>query len=638
MGASRSVSVPRSLGSRRRGTTIAAAAVSLALVVPVTQAVLPVESAQVAAAQSSIIKAPNFAPVVEVDAIANGYTAEENTVSGEVFVGDTGNTVPANTSIYLQWIDIDGAVSPTYKTTVRASKFKFDLREGFEDGAGRLHTFEAREGQRYRIWMDPVYHAVSGNKMLPMFDYGRINPGEFVTIEQFQDRGAKLSIGSDVSGIRIRMFELPDVSVMTRPESEWILDDAGPSQSVNDEAIGSYSGHVWLQRDHVGISYSGGTAEGDVVFSVLDEAYVDRFNAHVGSDHADNNRTRDVATFLKENPNAIAATVVAPIGAFGYFTARFPDGVVTEKNRDYIYALARDNNGTPMTSLSAWTRPDFRAPTSGTAETMTVGSLGMTSNGGYHGIEFAVPVQEYIAIDFRQYDLKETPVQPGQEVTIRVDARQVPDIWNDIYWKLNGEGILTEPNADGQQFAERCSSNTAQDLASCTFTVPLTARTGDILTAETTFHNGNVVVAADSIMVQIPEYEVGYAPTAVKNSSKVEVMPEYTSVTPPVDVADYKLAEGFVAPDGYSVDVWDWNGRLVVTAYGDARDEVLEIPIEVSFKNGASPTTTTATIYLDTDGDGIRDTDDLDDDGDGFTDSNDMDSKRPAGRQLVVGV
>ncbi|WP_175934392.1 YPDG domain-containing protein [Corynebacterium sp. Marseille-P4321] len=101
------------------------------------------------------------------------------------------------------------------------------------------------------------------------------------------------------------------------------------------------------------------------------------------------------------------------------------------------------------------------------------------------------------------------------------------------------------------------------------------------------------------------------------------------SATPPDRVAEYNLADGFVAPEGYSVNLRPWDGGLRVYAYSNARVEELDIPIEISFKNGADPVSTTATFLLDTDGDGIPDIEDRDDDGDGVVDEMDQDPKDP---------
>ncbi|WP_418129104.1 hypothetical protein RAL98_03340 [Staphylococcus sp. HKU1] len=81
-------------------------------------------------------------------------TNAANTLSGRAWVVDTGTPstmsngltpVPEGTTVYMQWIDKDGSVSPTYsaQTTNQLSSsdgsqagpgaYAFDLRDGWTD-------------------------------------------------------------------------------------------------------------------------------------------------------------------------------------------------------------------------------------------------------------------------------------------------------------------------------------------------------------------------------------------------------------------------------------------------------------------------------------------------------------------------
>ncbi|KAB3519148.1 hypothetical protein GC425_09035 [Corynebacterium sp. zg254] len=96
---------------------------------------------------------------------------------------------------------------------------------------------------------------------------------------------------------------------------------------------------------------------------------------------------------------------------------------------------------------------------------------------------------------------------------------------------------------------------------------------------------------------------------------------------PGEDVASYKLKEGFEAPKGYTITLDDETGQIsvdVVEAGKDgARQEVVEVPVVVSYTDGAEEDEAIAVFYLDTDGDGIPDVIDDDDDGDGVKDKDD---------------
>ncbi|QNP92241.1 hypothetical protein IAU67_09690 [Corynebacterium zhongnanshanii] len=94
-------------------------------------------------------------------------------------------------------------------------------------------------------------------------------------------------------------------------------------------------------------------------------------------------------------------------------------------------------------------------------------------------------------------------------------------------------------------------------------------------------------------------------------------------------VASYKLKEGFQAPKGYEITVDEKTGKVSVTVApagkDGAREEIVEIPVVVSYNDGAEDDEATAVFYLDTDGDGIPDVLDEDDDNDGV---NDEDEKK----------
>ncbi|QPK78948.1 hypothetical protein G7Y31_10615 [Corynebacterium lizhenjunii] len=94
-------------------------------------------------------------------------------------------------------------------------------------------------------------------------------------------------------------------------------------------------------------------------------------------------------------------------------------------------------------------------------------------------------------------------------------------------------------------------------------------------------------------------------------------------------VASYKLKEGFQVPKGYEITVDEKTGKVSVTVApagkDGAREEIVEIPVVVSYNDGAEDDEATAVFYLDTDGDGIPDVLDEDDDNDGV---NDEDEKK----------
>ena len=122
--------------TRRRGTTIAAAALSMALVAPAVQPVGAPQFGTVANAQTSgtVAATPVTDPskLIEADGIANGYVTKRQdmtnafaTLSGLVGLKETsasssldGSMGINDVTVYMQFKDRDGTISPIYSTTV----------------------------------------------------------------------------------------------------------------------------------------------------------------------------------------------------------------------------------------------------------------------------------------------------------------------------------------------------------------------------------------------------------------------------------------------------------------------------------------------------------------------------------------
>ena len=119
---------------RRRGTSVAAAALSLALVAPAVQTVAAPQVGPAAYAQTSgtVAATPVTDPtkLIEADGIANGYvtklidmTNAFATLSGSVGLKETSasssldGTMGINdATVYMQFKDVDGTISPIYTT------------------------------------------------------------------------------------------------------------------------------------------------------------------------------------------------------------------------------------------------------------------------------------------------------------------------------------------------------------------------------------------------------------------------------------------------------------------------------------------------------------------------------------------
>ncbi|MCT1635678.1 YPDG domain-containing protein, partial [Corynebacterium pseudodiphtheriticum] len=166
--------IPMNKAVRRKGVTIAAAALSVALVAPFAQSVAYPEITAAAKAQDATVpndsqasERPNDVAntrdrIIEADAVKNGYiktgTDASNaraTLSGRAFMANQHTTdpsetsstpVPEGTKVYLQFYDADGSVSPTYVTRTY-NNVKAKEEEQAESGNNVSEDEQSRRGQ-----------------------------------------------------------------------------------------------------------------------------------------------------------------------------------------------------------------------------------------------------------------------------------------------------------------------------------------------------------------------------------------------------------------------------------------------------------------------------------------------------------
>ena len=243
----------------------------------------------------------------------------------------------------------------------------------------------------------------------------------------------------------------------------------------------------------------------------------------------------------------------------------------------------------------------------------------------------------------------ETPVEQGKEETVPAPKNTQPDANGDVQPLPDGttftpgnvvvgpEGPLED--ADGNpQWPDWITVNEdgtitvapKEDTPVGDYQVPVVVTYPDG-TKETVY--STVKVVPD----YAPEYEGDYTPKTddeALNKGAGTLAPAGETATADVSypenkapgdgVASYTKQDGFTDPDGYTIDVDPETGEVSVkvdpAGENGPRAEVVEVPVTVTYNDGAKDDTATAVFYLDTDGDGIPDVDDEDDDNDGFTD------------------
>jgi len=220
--------VSTQITSRHRSTSIAAAALAIATVAPLTHAVVSPEStADAEAVTNSNPADPKWAApagTIDADAIKNGYvnsatdlTNAANLLSGRVGVMET--TAPSSISdtmglngvtVFMQFRDKDGTLSPVYAAQSQklagqaAGAYAFDLRMrdakgnlvkdkkgnyvSFYDANGKPHLFDASgvgNGQQaYRLWVaeKDLVNPETGNPYVYTRQSGGIVPNSWVGV------------------------------------------------------------------------------------------------------------------------------------------------------------------------------------------------------------------------------------------------------------------------------------------------------------------------------------------------------------------------------------------------------------------------------------------------------------------------
>ncbi|MCG7273330.1 YPDG domain-containing protein, partial [Corynebacterium afermentans] len=188
--------------ARRRGTSVAAAALSFALVAPFAQPVAAPGSASAAFASTPDQKAEanpngtgNMYPGVNADGVyqtsveeprytftdqpiktekaieSKGEKGANNAIEGYVInqrngdlsvypgTGGVYRPIPMEgVRVYAQWVEADGSVSPVYTTTTGADGYYTIAMKSYTDALGKVRKFDADpnkpENEKIRVWVD----------------------------------------------------------------------------------------------------------------------------------------------------------------------------------------------------------------------------------------------------------------------------------------------------------------------------------------------------------------------------------------------------------------------------------------------------------------------------------------------------
>ncbi|MGO3049044.1 MAG: Rib/alpha-like domain-containing protein, partial [Staphylococcus sp.] len=549
--------------------------------------------------------------VIEADAIANGYinsntdaTNARNTLSGRAWVVDMGTPstmtngltpVPEGTKVYLQWIDKDGAVSPTYvaKTTNQLSRldasqvgpgtYAFDLREGWTDVNGKKHVYNATSGQYYRLWIED-YQTEEGNTATMIRQAGGFFPGSFVNSVTSSNIGQFPLIGTNMQRTGVYMGIEPSNNYMTTDDAQWIHDEEGPlsNPSVSLNARNTISGQVWIEtgagdlaNSSTGPNNNANDPEAQgytVVMSSLTEEGATEYKNKVAN-LPKSERGAAAKALLTSHPEYISATVYGETDEQGRYTLRFPEGTL---NTNYIYGYVMNPEGDIVSAYSSYTTPEFRSPNYNLSwAPQTAPAQNLVQNPMWYNVNFALVPKNDLDIDILDYNNTDHPAIVGDEVHIDLIGAQLSPLPTHVEWRDKNGNVI-------QQTGDISSLTDGEQKG--TFIVPDTAQDGDTYTAVIVV--GGNDIAADSFIVKFTEKH-SYEPTTEGVEKPYGEAPTEEEVTGSVTVPGYPedgeqpvitVDDPTKLPDGKTPGTT--NVEVTVT-YPDGTVDHIEVPVTV---------------------------------------------------------
>ena len=522
---SKGIFVKKNYIARRRGTSVAAAALSFALVAPAVQTVAAPQVGPAAYAQTSgtVAATPVTDPsqVIEADGIANGYidsrfdmTNALATLSGLVGLKETSassslaGTMGINdATVYMKFKDRDGTISPIFSAKSHQlgssdGNYAFDLRARDEDGNvlahpdsevprgeysfvdanGKPHLFRGLRGQEYRIWVDsPLKNEETGNDLTYVRQAGGGVPGAWAPVTQGTANGAFYYENYNMQRTGIFLEErAPSVSensYMVSPE--FSMDEEGWHKPEGSEAPRySYFGRVWSDaeggpdRNETGPLYKWDgdqTIEGAKVYaSVLSDEGIAEYERLAIADKPFREQaaaTKAMIENLRANgKEPILKTVGAVTDAEGRYTIRMGQDVGDRmKNYTYIWAEKDDK---VLNSFSGFPTPVFQKVNGNAGENPNWGgAVGIPSytNQRWYNINFAEVQADIANLDIFNYDSYLNPA----DLPEGIDNLEPAKIKLTGALPFSGDNKIRWIGPGGKQIGADCPVDTLADAANC---------------------------------------------------------------------------------------------------------------------------------------------------------------------------
>ena len=576
--------------TRRRGTTIAAAALSVALVAPFVHPVVAPQNAAVAQAQDTAdasVPGSSGNNPIDADAIASGDVTSGSGLkkvngapvyNGHVYLlaGQNSQTsendgkahVPDGTTVLFQWIDDDGAVSPVYSakthfleyggdgTTSGPGTFVF-APGSWTDKNGKEHTY--RMNAKARIWLAEGQTGRAGQPLQQVYQWPGRFPGFYGPVGN-EPNGAFGLAGQYMARTALDVVEAP-APYMTADPSEWKIDTDGydvAPDSREDPNQFYIEGRVWLEseqeRGHIGLPTSAGErfVEGYKVVSTIltDEGLqaVKQFDGERPDVRAD--KIRQLFENDANREKFIAQTVVNETNKDGYYRAHFD--TENEEALKYAYQFVQDPEGN-------W-KPTYGAHGANLFQPLNQKTSGAVKNPlgrpGWYNSHLPVAVRFVDQIKVVKFDGQDATgvAAPGQKADIDVtrvfdETNPVRVVWRDE----RGRELKACDGLTDTASAEACSLDIPKDIKK-----PQTIR---------------VELEVDGNVTASDSFVVSSAPSITTGSETDEV---------PADGSEKTLDDKVKNPtDGMTGEVLDESGDPIDGAKVEVDPETGDIKVTV---------------------------------------------------------
>ena len=560
--------------ARRRGTTIAAAALSIAMVGPFVQPVVTPAAVPAAVAQDTD---PN--QIIEADAIAIGRVTKaanltdahgvgKGLISGHVYLTgpkgnpsatyDNGNVKLDGVTVYAQFRDKDGSYSPIFSAKTHTlpdvvggnggkGTFAFGMGDAgitWTDKLGNEHTWAARTDQKHRIWVEP-YTNERGNRVEMFRQANGYVPGSFNGVAE-APLGSFVAADGNMQQMAAFMREVPpnhEKSWMAAKGDKLVEDPKGPDKTpaLQGPESNMLSGHVWLETGGFPDNTFPATgpkneskdpkADGYTVYAstlTKDGAAANK-KLHEQFKDDPNKLAEETKKMLEAHPEYILKTVYGKTDKEGKYSLRFGD--YTDKNQtredflnpQHVFVWVENPKGEVQGGYTGFHTPIFQVFNGG-------GNFRPLSTPGEMQTRTALVSDQgnprYGKPNNKLYNVNHA-IMPYAPVSITADYNATD--------KPAAPGVTVTPEFEGDlsdlpskvewrdhegkvlKTCEIDQSKTAKaQVEDCTFDIPEGAKKGDLFNVVVVSGNNDVsawsvLVSDDDSAKNEPEYEDGQA-------------------------------------------------------------------------------------------------------------------------------